>query len=38
VLAQNLKEIIPEAVIETKDIILSDGTVVEKFLNVNKVC
>jgi hypothetical protein len=37
VLAQNLKEIIPEAVEETCDLQLPNGDVIDKFLHVNKV-
>ena len=36
VLAQEVREIIPEAVVETRDVQLSNGEVVEKFLHVDK--
>lgn len=36
VLAQEVREIIPEAVLQTSDLTLSNGQVVENFLHVDK--
>lgn len=36
VLAQEIREILPEAVVQTNDITLSNGEVVENFLHVDK--
>ncbi|XP_064634266.1 myelin regulatory factor-like protein isoform X2 [Lineus longissimus] len=36
VLAQELREVLPDAVTETGDVILSNGDTIEKFLVVNK--
>ncbi|XP_068760591.1 myelin regulatory factor-like [Montipora capricornis] len=36
VLAQEMKEVLPEAVKESEDLVLSDGKVIERFLVVNK--
>ena len=38
VLAQDVQKIIPDAVVESGDLVLSNGKVVESFLHVNKVC
>ncbi|CAF0786851.1 unnamed protein product [Brachionus calyciflorus] len=35
-LAQHVQEIIPEAVVETGDVVLANGDVIPNFLNVNK--
>ncbi len=37
VIAQEVKEVLPDAVRETGDIILSDGQKIDNFLVVNKV-
>jgi hypothetical protein len=37
VLAQEVKEIIPDAVVESSDVVLSNGVVIDKLLHVNKV-
>lgn len=37
VLAQHVQEIIPDAVVSTGDLVLSDGQIINNFLNVNKV-
>jgi myelin regulatory factor len=37
ILAQELREIIPDAVVETGDLVLSNGEIVNHFLNVKKV-
>lgn len=37
VLAQELREVIPDAVVESSDMVLSNGEVVENFLHVKKV-
>jgi hypothetical protein len=36
-LAQNVKEVIPDAVVETGNVLLSNGEVINNFLHVNKV-
>lgn len=36
-MAQELKEIIPDAVVESGDLVLSNGDLVNNFLHVNKV-
>jgi hypothetical protein len=36
VIAQEVKEIIPDAVVESSDLVLSNGVVIDKFLHVNK--
>ncbi|XP_044184958.1 myelin regulatory factor-like isoform X2 [Acropora millepora] len=36
VLAQEMKEVLPEAVSESEDLVLSDGKTIERFLVVNK--
>ncbi|XP_074637896.1 uncharacterized protein LOC141896550 isoform X4 [Acropora palmata] len=36
VLAQEMKEVLPEAVSESEDVVLSDGKTIERFLVVNK--
>ena len=37
VLAQELREVLPDAVKETGDLVLPSGEVIENFLTVNKV-
>jgi hypothetical protein len=37
VLAQEVKEVIPDAVVESNDVVLPNGVVINKFLHVNKV-
>lgn len=36
-LAQSVKEVIPDAVVETGDVLLSNGEIINNFLHVNKV-
>ena len=38
VLAQELSRVLPDAVMETGDIVLPSGQILENFLVVNKVC
>lgn len=38
VIAQEVKEILPEAVKDTGDLVFSNGKTLENFLVVNKVC
>jgi hypothetical protein len=36
-MAQELREVIPDAVVESGNIVLENGDLVENFLHVNKV-
>lgn len=38
VIAQEVKEILPEAVKDSGDVIFANGKTIENFLVVNKVC
>lgn len=38
VIAQEVKEILPEAVKDTGDVVFANGKTIENFLVVNKVC
>jgi hypothetical protein len=38
VLAQEVSEVLPDAVKETGDVVLNDGEKIDNFLVVNKVC
>lgn len=38
VIAQEVKEILPEAVKDTGDVVFANGNTIENFLVVNKVC
>ena len=37
IIAQELREVIPDAVVESGDMILANGDLVNNFLHVNKV-
>jgi len=37
IMAQELREVIPDAVVESGNIVLENGDLVENFLHVNKV-